>query len=359
LSCQALAATLHDAAALSGAWGADARIVLGGAVAGADILAPSALALNAAEAETALRGGAKNYFFTFGNQTTPPDATALAPVLDTLIARSGIGFMAACLAAPSLGRTVYQGHLFQDGRLIANLRQTFSEALEGRTVIIPHATVAQGDTALRRALAAAREQGAALALLDAIAPAECETIAQVLESQLLRAGPAWLSRLPEAPDSPAPTGPLAILSGALDRQTLFQLGAARTAGVPFFQLDLNAPDAALPWAAAQGEGLKIIAASATPDRQHPSADATAILAGLAAHLAATGHTRFVITGNDTAAAILARLGVHTLTPGAAHAGLRWLRSGDYNFLLKPAGFGSKNLFLDGFEPQNCLNTAAE
>jgi uncharacterized protein YgbK (DUF1537 family) len=362
LSCQALAATLQDAVALVGAWGDGCRIALSGAVEAGEILAPSLAHLSAAQARAALRGGATRYFLCLGNQEKAPDFAALAPVLETLIAASGIGFMAASLAAPALGRSVYQGHLFQDGRLLANLREVFSESLSGRVAIIGHEVIAEGVPAIRRRLAGCREQGVALALLDAVDLAQCERVALALEGQLLSAGPVWLSRCTAAPPAPSPTGPLAILSGALDRQTLFQLGAARSAGVPFFQLAFDAPDpvaAALAWAGAQGAGAKIIAASTTPDRLHKTAPVAEILAGIAAGLASAGHTRLVITGNDTAAAILARLGVATLAPGAAVSGLRWLTGGNYNFLLKPGGFGSKSLFLDEFEPQNRLNEIAE
>ncbi|HQT46298.1 MAG: hypothetical protein B7X08_05795 [Acidocella sp. 20-63-7] len=353
MNCQALAATLRDAVALVGAWGERSRIVLYGTAETAEIIAPTLPHLSAAQAQAALRRGAERYFLCLGNQEKAPDFAALAPVLETLITASGIGFMAASLAAPALGRSVYQGHLFQDGRLLANLREVFSQSLSGRVTVIGHEVIAEGVPAIRRRLAGYREQGVALALLDAVDPAQCERVAEALEEQLLSAGPAWLSRRAGAPPAPTPTGPLAILSGALDRQTLFQLGAARSAGVPFFQLAFEAPDptaTALAWAGAQGEGIKIIAASATPDRLHNAAPVAGILAGIAAGLARTGHTRFVITGNDSAAAILAHLGVTTLAPGAAVSGLRWLSGGDYNFLLKPGGFGSKSLLLDEFEP---------
>ena len=376
-SSRALALTLQDAAALASTWGPGTQIARGaasgatqGAVSGAtqgaasgdaNIFAPSGFTLSEHEAETALKSGAGRYFFSCGNQGAAPDFSSLAPLLDLLLERSGIGFMAACLAAPAQGRTVYQGHLFQDNRLVANLHHALSEQLSGRVSIIPHDIIATGPTAIRRRIAACREQGIALALLDAVDHAQCQAIATALETKLLTAGPAWLSGESQKPEPAAPEGKLAIISGALDRQTLFQLGAAR-AMIPFLQLDAAAPGTAataLAWAAGQDAPKFIISASAPPDRLHPQAPVAEILADIAAGLADAGIRRFVITGNDTASVILSRLGVKTLTAGASIAGLRWLSGAGYNFLLKPAGFGGRDLFLGGIEPQIRLNAAAE
>jgi 3-dehydrotetronate 4-kinase len=369
MSSGALALTLQDATALASVRGPGSRIALGaasgitqGAASGdTDILAPSGFMLSGNEAEAALKSGAGRYFFSCGNQNTAPDVSSLAPLLDLLIERSGIGFMAACLAAPAQGRTVYQGHLFQDGRLVANLHRALSEQLSSRVSIIPHDIIAAGTTAIQRRIVTCREQGIALALLDAVDHTQCDAIATALEMALLTAGPAWFAGASQKPEPAAPVGRLAIISGALDRQTLFQLGSAR-AIIPFLQLDVATPGTAataLAWAAGQDAPKFIISASAPPDRLHPQAPVAAILADIAAGLADAGIRRFVITGNDTACAILSRLGVKTLTAGASTTGLRWLSGDGYNFLLKPAGFGGRDLFLGGIEPQIRLNAAAE
>ena len=354
-----LALTLQDAAALAESWGQRTGIARG-TVGTADIYAPSGLRFSEDEAILAVKGGAGRCFLSFGNQAAGPDMSSLAVILETLTQRAGLAFMAACFAAPALGRTVYQGHLFQDGRLTVNLRHALSEYLSGRVAVIAHEVVAAGPAAIRRRLGACREQGVALALLDAVDMTQCAAIAGGLEGQLLTAGPAWMEAATVAPEPPAPTGRLAILSGALDRQSLYQLGAARAA-VPFLQLEAftQAETAeAVIWAAAQGQKF-IISASAPPDRLRREAPVAAALADIAAGLAAQGVSRFLITGNDTASAILDRLGVSQLTAGAAQDGLRWLRGGDYNFLLKPGGFGDQNLFLGEFGPQIRLNAAAE
>jgi uncharacterized protein YgbK (DUF1537 family) len=355
-----LAVTLRDAVALADSWGPGTSLALGTDAAPADILAPAALTLHEKEALGALRRPAGAYFISFGNQAAPPVAESLGRLLELAITETGIGFMAASLAAPGMGRTVFQGHLFQGGRLIGNLQRDFSNHLSGRVVVIAHHVVASGPAAIRRAVAAAREQGAALALLDAVDARECAAIATALRGQLLLGGPAWLAGESAEPEPESPTGKLAILSGALDRQTLYQLGAARAA-MPFLQLYSFSPadtGSALAWAAAQTQHF-VISASAPPDRLDPRANAGATLADIAAGLEAAGTRRFVIAGNDTAAAILARLGVRNLTAGAAESGLRWVGANHTHFLLKPGGWGEKNLFLGEFGPQIRLNATAE
>ena len=360
-----LSMKLQDAAALATVRGAPARMVLGTAddgiiSASAEIFAPAGMTLTAQEMEAALAAHQGRCFFAFGNQASAPELDELAPLLDLLIHRSGLGFMAATFAAPELGRTVYQGHLFQDGKMRVNLKHALAQNLSGRVAIIPYETIAAGPQAIRRKITACREQGIALALLDATNSAQCDAIAEALAPQLLLGGPAWLAPAAAQPEPAAPTGRIAILCGALDRQTLYQLGAARST-LPFLQLDFSNPgttESALAWAAEQTEDF-IISASAPPDQLAKNTPVSAILADIAWHLAARGARNFVLTGNDTAASILARLGVKTLTAGAACGGLRWLTAPGYNLLLKPSAFGSRNHFLDGFGPQIRLNAGAE
>jgi uncharacterized protein YgbK (DUF1537 family) len=237
-----------------------------------------------------------------------------------------------------------------------------SERLTGRVALIAHDVVTAGPAAIRARVTAAREQGVALALIDAADFGPQATIREALSVQPLIGGPSWL--LPQTPAA-APPGMVAqktaILSGALDRQTLFQLGAAAPV-LPLLRLDPATPDAlpaARTWAAAQAAQNIIISTSVPPDRLAPGVSGTSLLAAIAADLAAAGWRRFVLNGNDTASAVLAHLGITKLETGAPAAGLRWFLADRYSLLPKPGGFGGRDLFLDGFEPQIRLNGAVE
>lgn len=344
--------SLLDAAALAQAYGAGTRIGFAPGV--AEVIAPLGLALTPAEAAKANAG-----FFSFGNQAVFPDFAALGAALDAVIACSGGRFMLACLANPLWGRFAYQGHLFERGRLLGDSRRELAGHLSARTVIIPYEIVAQGPGAVARQINACREHGAALALLDAADEAQCAMLAPMLGRQALAGGAAWAAAPGEGAAGALLDGPVAILSGALDRQSLFQLGQARDK-LPFRQIDPAAPDVpgAVAWGAAQGRNFIITSSAAPAQRGAPDARAAVALGEIAAGLAGRGVRRFVLAGSDSAAQILRALNVDLLAVQDSTGGLSWLAGGSCNFLLKPGGFGADYLLLGEFEPQIRLNAAA-
>jgi uncharacterized protein YgbK (DUF1537 family) len=359
-----LALNLADAAALATAWpsGAQIAIGVGGLAAGTGIIAPAATLLAPSEIAAAIARRAAQYVICFGNHAAAIAPESIGPVIERVGAATGTGFTAICLADPWAGRTIYQGHLFQAGRLLGNMLREFSAAMVGRIGMVDHATVTAGSAAMITKLSALKDQGHAAALIDAVTIHECEEIADALSRHASIAGPAWLSRRPaiEAAIPAPPTGPLAILSGALDRQTLFQLGVAATA-MPFLQLDFAATDvagSALQWAQPKLGKPFIIAASAPPDRLFRGAAVAPVLAEIARRLVAIGITRLIITGTDTAGEVLAALDVQHLTSGADFGPLRWLHEAGMAYLIKPGGIGRRDLFLAEFGPQLSLNSAA-
>lgn len=350
-----IAATMQDALALAEIFGPGTEIGINNPKSA--ILAPKSLVLTAAEAISSIRLGHARYHFAFA--ATPADQ--IAPLVDALTHATGTGFMPICLASPWEGRTVYQGHLFQAGRLLGNLARDFGAALDGGVGIIPHAIVAAGALAIRWQCAALKEQGQTLAIIDAIDEDDCAAIAEALASFPLIGGSPWASPRAHAAEPAAPDGPLAIISGALNRQAIFQIGAARAA-LPVWDVDFAAktPAAdALAWAAQHAGAPFIITSSVPPDRLSPNAPVAEILGQIAQGLVAAGTSRLIITGNDTASAIITALGLTTLTLGAAFGMLRWLHAPGLALCVKPGGAGPKNLFLAEFGPQIRLNAPAE
>jgi uncharacterized protein YgbK (DUF1537 family) len=309
----------------------------------------------------ALPTGRPQYCFAFGNADSAGIATISAPMIDALTAATGTGFMVACLAAPWAGRTVYQGHLFENGGLKGNLIREFSIALQGSVGLVAHETVAAGPPAIKKRCAALKEQGRTLALVDAIDDDVCAKLAAACTGFPLLGGSAWLAARGDAPAAAQPDGPLAILSGALDRQTVFQLGAARLA-MPVHDLDFARGDPAgdaLSWAERHiGEPI-MIASTASPDRVTAGAPAAAVLGEVAKGLVAAGVRRLVITGDATARAVISALAIGNVTVGAAFGPLTWLQAGNFAISIKPSGAGTKNLFLSEFGPQIRLNATAE
>jgi uncharacterized protein YgbK (DUF1537 family) len=363
-----IAARLVDAVALTAAFGEGAKIGIGADHAGeCDILAPAGPVLSAGEARAACAVPASQYVFTFGNTDGGDLAPVIGPVMELLAGASGTGFLAACLATPWAGRSVYQGHLFEQGNLRGDLKRDLAPVIEGRISVVPHAVVASGAAAIRAQLTAMKEQGVRLALLDAIDEEQCGFISEALARLPVIAGPAWISPGVDRAgmDTPgAVSGPVAILSGALHRQSLIQTAAAREM-MPVLDIDLSAgagaaAAGALAWARPHfGVQPFLITSSAPPDKVRAGAPAAERLADIAEALAGAGIRNFVLAGNHTAAVILRRLGITELVAGAAFAGLRWLRAKNFDILIKPGGYGAKNLFLYEFEPQSRLNATAE
>ncbi len=347
--------TLADGWAWAEASGAG-RLGLG---VSAEIVVPRGPVLTAAEVARCVPAGQARYALACGNQAAVPDMKQLAEALTAMMRVAGVEFAALCLATPGWGRTVYQGHLFEGARHVTGLVPALRADLPGRIAIVGQEIVAQGARAVAQRLHALRAAEVAVAVVDAIDETGSAAVAEAFAEEILVAGPAWLAPHGEAAGLARTRGAVAVLAGACDRQTLFQLGVARGAE-RFLQLSFTGGGVAeaVAWAGAPDRHC-VIAASAPPDRLSAGVDATAALAGVASGLAAAGWRHFVLAGNDSAAAVLAALGVGELTRGAAACGLRWWHGGGYSFLLKPGGFGGRDLFRDLMEPQIGLNSAAE
>ena len=352
-----LAATLHDAAALAEAFGPGAHISIGAP--GGDIIAPAGDYLSESELLSAAKTGQNAYFLAFGN-AAPANPAPIAPLIELLGDALGTGFMAACLAAPWRGRTVFQNHLFEAGRHLGDAAQNFAAALGRPVGKVPHETVRAGAAAVRRACTALKEQGRILALVDAIDDDDTAIITEALRGMAASGGAAWLAAQPHAPEPPQPAGRLAILSGALDRTTNLQFGALRTV-CNVHDLDFTAlsPVAAAQDFARAQRGPVVITASAGPDRLTPGAPAAEVLGQVAASLLSLGFEKFVVTGGETGRAVLGALHIKKLVAGATMGTLRWLAAEHATFCFKPAGIGGKNLFLSEVEPQIRLNAEAK
>ncbi|HQT65077.1 MAG: hypothetical protein B7Z75_01215 [Acidocella sp. 20-57-95] len=358
-----LAATTQDAASLAQQAGPGCVVGFGAEQAGSsNILAPAGLELNAGEANTALRLGRPQYFFTFGNAPSAAKPDSVAPMIEFLTTGSGVGFMAACLAHPALGRTCYQGHVFEAGRWQGDAVRGFGGVLDGGVGLVAHDIVAGGTAAIRRHCSALKEQGKSLALIDCINDDDASAIAQAVAGMTLIGGAAWLAEPVYAAAPPPPAGQIAILSSANDRQSIFQLGAAR-AVLPALELDVTAPEAsanALAWAAnAAGSLPFMIATAALPGRDVADGPVADVFGRIASGLADLGVRRLVLCGDVCTQAVLAALGIKRLTRGADCGPLAWLQNNLFSICIKPTGIGPKNLFLTSFEPQLSRNETSE
>jgi uncharacterized protein YgbK (DUF1537 family) len=361
MGCYGLAVSLHDAVALAGAFGPGSVIGFGAGEAGAsDILAPAGASVIKAEIAAAASLGRAQYFLSFGNHA-PAELAPAAGAIAHLAAATGVGFMAVCLAAPEQGRTVYQGHLFEGGRMLADLAREFTMLLDGSVSIVPREIVAAGAAAIGLHCGRLKEQGCQLALIDAIDEDDCAAAAAAMRQMRLAGGVAGFAGPGGIFGADDGTGPVAILSGAVDRQTIFQVGAARAA-VPVCDLDFSAANpagVALAWAAMQRPKNFIISSAVPPDKLTAGAPAALLLGEIARGLHAAGVRRFIVTGGETGMAVRDALGIKSLRAVSATGPLLWLKHETLAISFKPSGAGGKNLFLSEFEPHLRLNDIAE
>ncbi|WP_338665483.1 3-oxo-tetronate kinase [Pararoseomonas sp. SCSIO 73927] len=356
--------------------------------------APAAAAVAGALAacEALQAAGSRQILFHHAATFDSTPAGNIGPVADALVRRLGTGFAPVIPADPARGRTVYQGHLFVGAALLnesgmerhpltpmrdASLPRLLGAQTDGAVALVPVAVAEAGPAAIRRALTGLKESGRRYAVLDALTEAHLLAIAEAVAGQALILGstgiaPGLAARLrgdaPRLPPAPPPQGRAAVLSGALTRATLAQIGFARDR-MPTLELDpLAAPDAAalarqaLDWAAEQPpEWPLLIAASAPPDRvaalqarlgTAAGALVENALAETAAGLAAAGVGRMMVAGNATAAAALARLEVRALRVGAEiDPGVHWsfAEAPGLHLALKPGSSGSLDVFLKAFD----------
>ncbi len=354
------------------------------------------------EAEQWLRGrGAKHVLFKICSTFDSTDEGNIGPVIDALRERAGAGPVLVNPAFPETGRSVFEGTLFVNGVLLhesplkdhplnpmrdSNLVRVLGRQSRAPVRLIPFATVEQGAEAVRDALAAMPDAGAAIA--DAVAARHLDVLGQAALSDPLSAGAAGLGAglaralvrrdgiVPSAsaPDAPRPSGGgigrSAILAGSCSTATRQQIAVAEAAGIPCHRLNVRrlleggaeaVVAEALRWA---GERLRagpvLVASSDAPEavqamqRSHGGAAAghavEQALAAIAEGLLADGVDRLVVAGGETSGAVVDRLGLEAFLVGDEIApGVPVLRVAGANHpglsvALKSGNFGGEAFF---------------
>lgn len=289
------------------------------------------------------------------------DSTAegnIGPVADALAAFLNARSVVVCPSFPSMGRTVYQGHLFVRDKLLnesgmehhpltpmkdADLRRLLGAQSRSKTGHIPWHTVAQGVDELRRALADAAQQGQILTVVDAITDTDLITIGEACaDAPLITGGSGIAIGLPhnfiargEAAGSVAAVpyidGPEAILVGSCSSTTRRQITEhAKTHPVLMIRAgdvlsgNCTVEDLVAFIRARQGQA-PLIYTSADPDevaaaqalygREKVSSALDNLFAGTARALVNSGIRRLVVGGGETSGAVVGALNLGALTIG--------------------------------------------
>jgi len=261
-----------------------------------------------------------------------------------------------CPAFPANGRTVYRGHLFVGDQLLAdsgmarhpltpmtdsNLVRVLQAQCDEPVRGVPLDVVRSGAGAVSARLDALAREGAAFAIVDAVADEDLMTLGAALDGLPLAIGgsgialglPANFARqgavLDHAPADLRGTGRCVLLAGSCSAATRAQV-AAQAARGPLRAIDPARVDDTgyladvTDWCLAQ-TSTPLVSSAAAPEAvaaaraRHGAAVAGAIerfFGALAATLVARGVRRVVVAGGETAGAVVSALGITALQIGA-------------------------------------------
>jgi len=361
--------------------------------------APEAVSQSLAALEALRSAGCRRFFFKYCSTFDSTDRGNIGPVAEALLDTLGSAFTVACPAFPENGRSVYLGHLFVGDVLLSesgmrnhpltpmtdpNLVRVLQRQAHRKVGLVPAGVVHEGPDAIRSRYDGLRQDGVALAVVDAISDADLLRIGEASWDLPLVTGgsgvamglpAAWRARGLLGPGDGAATLPpvpglRAVVSGSCSVATRGQVAAAIEAGVPAFRVDPlrlaageDVAGAALAWATPLlGSGPVLVYATAEPDavraaqeelgRDRAGALVEAALAAVARGLVDRGVARLLVAGGETSGAVVNALGVQALRIGPQIApGVPWTASVGGRPLalaLKSGNFGARRFFLDAW-----------
>ncbi|PRY20075.1 uncharacterized protein YgbK (DUF1537 family) [Aliiruegeria haliotis] len=341
------------------------------------------------------RAGARRYFWKYCSTFDSTADGNIGPVAEALMADLGASQTIYCPAFPENGRSIFMGNLFVGELPLAespmkdhpltpmrdsNLMRLLTPQVTGAVGLVNRLTVARGAEALKARLDMLAAEGVSHVVVDAVADADLQVIAEACRDMpLMTGGSAVAMPLPaiylreglitEAAKRAAPpqVGPGAIvLSGSCSAMTRAQVAAFLPQAAAFkldpLALAADGVQLAREWLAAQpADTAKIVFATAEPDEvarvqaelggARAGALVEAALAQLAVDARDGGTRRFVIAGGETSGAVTKALGVTAMEVGeeiAPGVPWTWCMSGGRQIAmtLKSGNFGSEGFFAE-------------
>ncbi|WP_412050132.1 3-oxo-tetronate kinase [Hoeflea sp. Naph1] len=332
--------------------------------------------------------GCRQFLFKYCSTFDSTPEGNIGPVAEALADALGATRVLVCPAFPATGRSVYQGHLFVNDRLLSesgmenhpltpmtdpDLRRWLAQQISGTVGHVPAIVVAQGPEAVRTCLDAQDAKGHRLIVADAINDTDLVTLGQAaMNLPLLTGGSGIALGLPgvfraagllsdTAGNWTGQSGPAAILSGSCSNATRAQV-ARHARSNPTREIDADAvmageidAEVLAEWALTQ-DGLPLIYTSADPDtvrdaqlrygRDTVAGAIETLFAATARALVAKGVTRLITAGGETSGAVIEGLSLTQLEIGPeVDPGVPVMRANANLVLaLKSGNFGAPNFF---------------
>ncbi|KIC48025.1 3-oxo-tetronate kinase [Tateyamaria sp. ANG-S1] len=328
--------------------------------------------------------GCSQIFFKYCSTFDSTPEGNIGPVADALAEALNAEQVIVCPAFPGTGRSVYQGHLFVNDRLLnesgmenhpltpmtdADLRRWLAPQSRYGVGHVPARVVFQGPDAIRAALAQEQAVSRRHIIVDAIRDEDLRAIGGAAAGLPLITGgsgvalglPANFGCTPRKADWHGKAGQALVLSGSCSVATRGQVAYHAKANPNFEILAKDvingqvSPQSALDWALDQ-KGLPLIYSSADPKlvkavqdqfgRETAAAAIEEFFAELARLAVTHGVTRLITAGGETSGAVVEGLGLRELQIGPEiDPGVPALRAGkDLVVALKSGNFGTEDFF---------------
>jgi uncharacterized protein YgbK (DUF1537 family) len=342
--------------------------------------------------------GCEKFFFKYCSTFDSTQKGNIGPVAEALMAALGTDFTIACPAAPENGRTVYNGHLFVDGKLLSdtgmrhhpitpmtdpNLVRVLARQSVAKTGLIEYLTIDAGPEAIAEKLTALRAAGYGLAITDALSPNHLRNLAAgTHELPLITGGSGLALGLPDLYRDRAlfetfgselnwpQKGGQLVISGSCSETTLRQISEMKKFAQSF-QLDPGELQAnrqgtlkridkfllkqttspALIYSSADLDSLA--KTHAALGQEKASALIEDAMGEIACNALRSGVRKLVVAGGETAGAIVSALGFDALAIGPEIApGVPWtlgMKAPHVALALKSGNFGGPNFFTRAFQ----------
>ena len=333
-----------------------------------------------------LEQGAEQIVFKVCSTFDSTRAGNIGQVLDALAARLQAKNVIVCPAFPENGRSVYQGHLFVNERLLnesgmqdhpltpmtdANLLRVMAAQSHNPISLVPAITVMLGAAAIHAAL-----PHTGFAIVDAIRNDDLMEIGKAAAgAKLLCGGSGITLGLPANFGGKSGTtkwapisGPALVISGSCSRATREQVNIFKMVA-PW--KEITAEDAVLQkvriaeladWVMAQASPA-LVYSSADPEvvkvsQENFGLDTAAkaienLMSGLAAEVVKRGVTRLVVAGGETSGAVVTALKADILNIGpklaAGVPAMRLEANQPIALALKSGNFGEADFFTSALK----------